>query len=365
MARRPTSEDGRDRPTTIRDVARHAGVSVATVSRILSGTYPSAPVTRHKVMRAVRELDYVANAHARGLAGVQPRSVAIVVNSVTSPHYAHVAQGVQDQAAREGRLCLVGTSDGDPERELAIIRLMREQHAEAVVLVGNISADDAYRERMAGYARALALAGSHLVLCGRPSLGPDVPAIVVEYDNTGGAHAITSHLIAAGHTRILFLGRRDGYSTPESRLAGYRAALAAHGLPHDPGLEIEGTMERHEGHRMMRRRLDSGPRDFTAVFASNDLIAAGARQALREEGLRVPDDISLAGFDDLPPAADIDLTTVHVQHKELGRTAVRLALESERPGTAKHVLLGTRLVIRDSVRPLPALPDGARAPGRP
>ncbi|MEU6714187.1 LacI family DNA-binding transcriptional regulator [Nonomuraea sp. NPDC046802] len=333
-------------------MARHAGVSVATVSRILSGTYPSAPATRGKVMRAVRELDYVANAHARGLAGVRPKSVAIVVTSVVSPHYAHVAQGVQDQAVREGRLCIVGTTGGDPERELATVRLLREEHAEAVILVGNIVADDAYRRRMAGYARALAVAGSQLVLCGRPPLGDDVPAIVVEYDNTGGAYAITSHLLSAGHRRILFLGRRPGYTTPEARVAGYRAALAAHRVPHDPLLEVDGTMERHEGHRMMRERLEAGPRDFTAVFAGNDLIAAGARQALRERGLRVPDDVSLAGFDDLPPAADIDLTTVHVPHEELGRTAVRLALENATPGAAQHVMLGTHIVVRDSVRPV-------------
>ncbi|MEU6408300.1 LacI family DNA-binding transcriptional regulator [Microbispora sp. NPDC046933] len=351
MPRRVTPEDGRPRPATIRDVAERAGVSVATVSRILSGTYPSAPTTRSKVMRAVRELDYVANAHARGLAGVRPQNVAIVVNSVISPHYAHVAQGVQDQAVREGRLCIVGTTGGDPERELATIQLMREQHAEAVILVGNIVADEAYRERMADYARALAAAGSRLVLCGRPPLGPDVPAIVVEYDNTGGAHAVTSHLLSAGHKRILFLGRRTGYTTPESRIAGYRAALAAHRVPHDPGLEVDGTMERREGYRMMRERLDSGPRDFTAVFAGNDLIAAGAREALRERGLRIPDDVSMVGFDDLPPAADIDLTTVHVPHEELGRTAVRLALESESTGSAQHVLLGTHIVVRDSVRP--------------
>ncbi|WP_206060895.1 LacI family DNA-binding transcriptional regulator [Nonomuraea basaltis] len=333
-------------------MAKHAGVSVATVSRILSGTYPSAPATRSKVMRAVRELDYVVNAHARGLAGVRPKSVAIVVTSVVSPHYAHVAQGVQDQAVREGRLCIVGTTGGDPERELATIQLLREEHAEAVILVGNMPADDAYRERMADYARALALAGSQLVLCGRPPLGPDVPAIVVEYDNTGGAYAITSHLLSAGHKRILFLGRRDGYTTPESRIAGYRAALAAHRVPHDPGLEVHSAvMDRREGHRMMRERLHAGPRDFTAVFAGNDLIAAGARAALRERGLRVPDDVSLVGFDDLPPAADIDLTTVHVPHEELGRTAVRLALESETPGTSQHVLIGTHIIVRDSVRP--------------
>ncbi|WP_311203311.1 LacI family DNA-binding transcriptional regulator [Streptomyces gossypii] len=331
-------------------MAERAGVSVATVSRILSGTYPSAPTTRGRVLRAVRELDYVANARARGLAGGQAKSVAIVVNSVISPHYAHVAQGVQDEAAREGRLCLVGTTGGDADRELATVQLMREEHAEAVILVGNIVVDDAYHERMAGYARALAAAGSQLVLCGRPPLGPDVPAIVVEYDNTAGAHAVTSHLLSAGHERILFLGRRAGYTTPDSRVAGYRAALAAYRVPHDPGLEVDGRMDRQEGYRMMRARLDEGPRDFTAVFACNDLIAAGARQALREQGLRIPDDISLAGFDDLPSAADIDLTTVHVPHEELGRTAVRLALHSETPGTVQHVMLGTHIVVRDSVR---------------
>ncbi|MEO3755529.1 LacI family DNA-binding transcriptional regulator [Streptomyces sp. B6B3] len=351
MSRPAASEDGRPRPSTIRDVAKRAGVSVATVSRILSGSYPSAPATRSKVMRAVRELDYVANAHARGLAGVRPKSVAIVVNSVVSPHYAHVAQGVQAEAVREGRVCIVGTTGGDPDQELAAVQLMREEHAEAVILVGNIVVDDAYRERMAGYARALAVAGSQLVLCGRPPLGPEVPAIVVEYDNTAGAHALTSHLLSAGHRRILFLGRRTGYTTPESRVAGYRAALAAHGVPHDPGLEVEGTMERGEGHRMMRERLARGTRDFTAVFAANDQIAAGARQALREHGLRIPDDVSLAGFDDLPPAADIDLTTVHVPHEELGRTAVRLALRREAPGSVQHVTLGTHIVVRDSVRP--------------
>ncbi|TYB57778.1 LacI family transcriptional regulator [Nonomuraea sp. PA05] len=353
MVRR--SDSGEQRPTTIRDVAAHAGVSVATVSRILSGSYPSAPATRSKVMKAVRELDYVANANARNLAGASSRSVAIIVNSVVSPHYAHVAQGVQTQAALEGKLCIVGTTGGDAERELATVQLMRQEHAECVILVGNVVNNDAYRERMADYARALAAAGSQLVLCGRPTLGPDVPALVVEYDNTGGAYAITSHLLSAGHRRILFLGRHEGYTTSDSRITGYRNALADHRVPHDPGLEADGTMERSEGYRMIRERLAAGPPDFTAVFAGNDLIAAGARQALREHGLRVPDDVSMVGFDDLPPAADIDLTTVHVPHEELGRTAVRLALERRQEkavAPAQHVLLGTHIIVRDSVRPV-------------
>jgi LacI family transcriptional regulator len=133
-------------------------------------------------MRAVKELDYVANVHARALAGTPSKSVAIVINSVISPHYAHVAQGVQTQAAAAGRLCLIGTTGGDAERELATVQFMREQHAEAVILVGNVFADDAYRVRMSRYAYALAAVGSRLVLCGRPPLGPDVPAVVVECD---------------------------------------------------------------------------------------------------------------------------------------------------------------------------------------
>ncbi|AVT31617.1 MULTISPECIES: LacI family DNA-binding transcriptional regulator [unclassified Plantactinospora] len=352
MARRTAEPAGGRRRSTIREVADRAGVSVATVSRILSGSYPAAPATRARVMRAVKELDYVANAHARALAGTPSKSVAIVLNSVISPHYAHVAQGVETQTAAEGRLCLIGTTGGDPERELAMVKFMREQHAEAVILVGNVVADEKYRERMSQYAHALAAIGSRLVLCGRPPLGPDVPAVVVEYDNAGGAFAATSHLLSAGHERILFVGRRPGYTTADGRLAGYRRALEAHRVPHDPALEVEGTMEWHEGYRMMKERLVAGPPDFTAVFCVNDLLAGGAHRALAEHGLRVPDDVSMVGFDDLPPSLDLGLTTVHLPHEEVGRTAVRLALEHEaRGGTPPHVTLGTHLVVRDSVRP--------------
>jgi len=350
---RQASKPADGRRSTIREVAERAGVSVATVSRILSGSYPASPATRARVMRAVKELDYVANAHARALAGTPSKSVAIVLNSVISPHYAHVAQGVETQTAAEGRLCLIGTTGGDPERELAMVKFMREQHAEAVILVGNVVDDDKYRKQMTRYAHALVGIGSRLVLCGRPPLGPDVPAVVVEYDNDGGAFAATSHLLSAGHQRILLLGRRAGYTTQEGRLAGYRRALAAYRVPHDPTLEVDGTMEWHEGHRMMTERLAAGPRDFTAVFCLNDLIAGGAHRALAEHGLRVPDDVSMVGFDDLPPSNDLTLTTVHLPHEEVGRTAVRLALEHEaRGGIPPHVVLGTHLVVRDSVRPL-------------
>jgi LacI family transcriptional regulator len=353
----PQANDSGSAPrrVTIRDVAARAGVSIATVSRILGGTYPPAPATRSKVMRAVRDLDYVANPHARALSGASSKTIAIVLNSVISPYYAHVAQGVQAEAARHDRLCLIGTTGGDAARELATVRLMREEGADAVILVGNVIDDAGYKARMAEYAHALAAAGSLLVLCGRPPLGPGVPSVGVEFDNTGGARAATSHLLSAGHERILYLGHRSGYTTSEGRIAGYREALAAFGVAHDPGLEVEVevNLERAEGYRLMKRRLQDGPADFTAVFAANDLVAAGARRALLEKDLRIPDDMSLIGYDDLPPADDIGLTTVHVPHEELGRTAARLALERGANGVAdsRHVMLGTHIVMRDSVRP--------------
>jgi LacI family transcriptional regulator len=352
MSRRSVPPDTPARRATIRDVASAAGVSIATVSRVLAGTYPSAPATRRRVMQAVEDLDYVVNTHARALAGVSTRNVGMVLNSVVSPFYAHVAQAVETQAAQEGRLCLISTTGSDLRRELAALKLMLEENAEAVILVGNVVDNEEYRRRVTGYAHSLAAVGSRLVLCGRPPIGPDVPAIVVEYDNVGGARAATGHLLSAGHRRILYLGHRAGYTTSEGRLAGYRAALAAYDVAHDPTLEIASNrLDRAEGYHLMRERLRAGPPDFTAVQAANDLVAAGARHALVEHGLRIPEDVSLIGYDDLPPASDIDLTTVHLPHDELGRTAVRLALRrGPHEPDDDHVVLGTHVIVRRSVR---------------
>ncbi|MEU4832318.1 LacI family DNA-binding transcriptional regulator [Streptosporangium sp. NPDC023615] len=334
---------------TIRDVAGRAGVSVATVSRVLAGDYPVLAATRNKVMRAVRDLDYVPNAHARALSADRPGAIAIVVNTVAVPYYAYIAQGVEEQAAREGRLSLICTTGGDTGRELSIVQLLREQRAEAVILVGSVVVDEEYRKRMTEYAHSLAAAGSRLVLCGRPPLEEGGPALVVGFDNAGGAHAVTSHLLSAGHRRILYLGSRPGHSTSDSRVAGYRSALAGYGVAADPTLEVEGEFSRAAGYAAMTTRLSSGPVDFTAIFAGNDLVAAGAIQALRERGLRVPDDMSIVGYDDVPPSVDLGLTTVHLPHDELGRTAVRMALGRDGSGPT---VLGTHIVVRDSVRPI-------------
>ncbi|MEV4757215.1 LacI family DNA-binding transcriptional regulator [Micromonospora sp. NPDC049559] len=338
---------------SIKDVAARAGVSMATVSRVLSGDYPVAEETRARVQRAVRDLDYVVNAHARALHGATSKIVALLVAEVTTSFFARIAAGVEEQATEAHRLCLVCTTHTDPDRELEVVRLMREQRADAVILAGGVIENDDYRARMRRYAQGLEDAGSRLVLCARPSLGPDFPAITVEYENVGGAHAATTHLLTAGHRRILMLAGPVGLTTSDQRVEGYRSAFAAYGLPVDPALISHGPWGRHEGHARMRALL-AGGLDFTAVFAGNDGAAAGALAALREAGRSVPEDVSIVGYDDVPNAPDFNppLTTVRVPQEELGRTAVQLALRRGAGSSGReHVMLGTHLVIRDSVRP--------------
>ncbi|MDG4856935.1 LacI family DNA-binding transcriptional regulator [Streptomyces sp. T-3] len=346
---------GARRAVTLGDVAKRAGVSPATVSRVLSGRYAVPEATRAKVEKAVRALDYVANVHARVLAGASSRTVAVLISDVTSPFYNLIVDGIEQQAAAEGRMCIVCTTQNNPERERAMLALLREQNAEVVVLVGGVDRDDTeYRKRIGRLAASLDAAGARLVLVARPSPGPDVPATVVEYDAAGGALAIVSHLLSMGHRRVLFLGGTPGSTTTSARVDGYRKALAGFGITEDPDLVVHGRSTRAFGHQAMGRLVDEGRVDFTAVFACDDLVAAGAMAALRERGIDVPGRISVAGFDDIAQSADLTpkLTTVHVPLNQLGHTAVQRALHrNDDTADEQHVVLGTHVVVRESVRP--------------
>lgn len=350
--------------TTIREVAAAAGVSVATVSRVLSGNdYPVTNRLRSKVMRAVRELDYVANAHARALSGRRPKTVAMITESMDSALCCRIAQGVAAEAARADRLCLYADSHGQAETELALMSMVREQQADAVILIGGVVPTPEHSEHIGRCAAALAAAGSRLVLCGRPGIEPVPATVVVDYDNAEGAFAVTSHLLSRGHRRILHLAGSAGHTTAVDRLRGFRRALAEHGIDEDPSLVVHppsrwpahgpalGDAVRASGFARVRDRLagNHGRPDFTAVVAVDDLVAAGALRALTAAGLRVPDDVSVVGYNDTAPAPDTApaLTTVHIPAVELGRTAVRLALSSSPPG--EPVILGTHIVVRESV----------------
>jgi LacI family transcriptional regulator len=303
------------------------------------------------VLKAMRELDYVVNAHARALGGSTNNTVAFVVDDVTGPFYAHVARGVEEQAAAEGRLCMLCTTHGDPKRVLAVVETMREQRADAVIVVGGAWDDKAYQERMTHFAHALDRAGSRLVLVGRPPLGEGVPATVVEYDNENGAFAMASHLLSRGYRKIAYVGRVPGLSTSGQRIHGFLRAHDALGVNHAPELIIDGEFTRSFGYRTARELVAEGV-EFDAIFAATDMVAAGVLQALREAGVRVPDDVAVAGYDDIPVAIDVvpSLTTVSVPHVELGRAAVRLALHRDELAGSQHQVLGTHVVVRESTQ---------------
>ena len=357
MSQRKASGDaGR---ATIRDVAEQAGVSVASVSRVLSGNYPVSDELRRRVMKVVQDLDYITNAHARSLAGGGTPTVAILINNITGAAFAHVAKGVEGAASLRGWLSLVGTTGDDPERELALVNLMRQQGVSAVVLLGGAYDFDEYQLRMARFARSLDAAGSHLVLVGRPPLEGAVPATTVDYDNEGGAYAMAGHLLSAGHRRVLILPGPAELTTAQGRLRGARRAFEAYGVPFDPGMVLHGPYDDQHGHDAVEEALHSRA-DFTAVLAGTDMVAAGAMQALRTAGLSVPEDVSVVGYDDIPLAGQLtpQLTTVHVPYEEMGRVALRAVADRReggagrrRSGDGDHLVLGTHVVVRQSVRP--------------
>lgn len=346
---------GRRGAPSLRDVARQAGVSVATASRALSSDYPVAEATRDRVLQAVAELGYVITSRpARTVEEARPRSVALVLDDVVSPLRAHVSAGVSEAAEEFGRVSLIYTTGGQLWREeQAIEHVLTQDDVDAVIMVGGVELTPAYRLRMERCATQLHAHGSQLVLCGRPPLSEGIPALTVEYDNEGGAFAVTSHLLSMGHQRVLTTTGPAASTTTLGRLAGYRRAHEEFGLPVDPELVIASRADRAGAHSSCRRAVAEGL-DFTAVFAQNDVMASGALAALREAGLRVPEDVSLVGFDNLPVAQELSppLTTVYMPHEEMGKMAVRLAMQRPVHGSGReHVRLGTHIVIRRSVAP--------------
>lgn len=338
-----------EKRSTIRDVAARAGVSVATVSRVLSGSYRPPATTRDRVMEAVRDLDYVVTGRMQnGPTG----TIGVVMNSLTSEFFMNVVSGVEEQAIAAGRACLVNSTRSDADRELSMINLLRQRGVEAVILIGGIVESAEHRSKLARLANTLERSGARLVLCGRPWSGPSsAPVTVVDYDAEGGAFAATSYLLSTGHRRIAHLGGQTDYATAEQRLAGYRRALNEFGIEPDPALIFTGGMGRDAGYRDGARVVKET--DATAVFATNDVVAAGAMTAAREAGLRIPEDMSFVGFDNGSLAQDVfpPLTTVHVPQQELGREAARRAMYPAGGVAGSRVVLGTHIVVRESVAP--------------
>jgi LacI family transcriptional regulator len=341
-----------ERQTTLNDVASRAGVSPATVSRVLNGNYPVATSTRDRVLEAVRHYDYVLNVHARALIHAQSGIIGIVLADVSDPFFSEVARGVQSVAAQADLLAVICNTGGDPDQELKYINLLRTHRADAVILVGAGSEHPRIQGELVRHAEGLARQGSLLVFCGRPLPGATAAAGVVEVDNHGATELAMIHLARLGHRRILYLAGPPSNTTTTARLAGVLAAAKKRRIARRDLTVRSGDLSRRSGQELVEGALHEGI-DFTAVLASNDLMAIGALVALRKAGISVPERVSVIGIDDVPIAADVTptLTTVHLPLEEMGAAAAELAVQERVAGT--RLAPPVRLVERESAAPAP------------
>ncbi len=333
--------------TTLADVAARAGVSPATVSRVLNGNYPVARLTRERVMRAVEDLEYEVNGPARALAAATSDLVGVLVNDIADPFFGILAGAAQTEIARGGKLAVVCNTAGSPEAELTYLTLLRRQRAAGVVVTGSTVEDGGRAADVTDRLTRLAADGTRVVLCGRPPLtgaargahdgtttGAHAGAAAITtlaFDNRGGSRRLTEHLLSLGHRRIGYVAGPPARTTTRHRLEGHLAALSEAGLGADAERLIRhGEYDRACGHRAALELLDRAPR-LTAIAAANDSVAIGVCAGLRERGLRVPEDVSVTGFDDLPFSADVSpaLTTVRLPLREAGSRAGRLVMGRE------------------------------------
>lgn len=315
---------------TLADVARRAKVSPATASRVINGSAkPVAEELRTRVMRAVEDLRYVPNAHAQGLARSHRIAVGVIVHDVSDPYFAEITRGLQRVATEHGRLLVICNSYRDPARELEYVELLRAQQVAAIVLAGSGYHDAAFTKEINAKLRAYQQSGGHVSVIGRHEHVGDavLPA------NEEGGRLIAEHLYALGHKHIGVIAGPKVLTTTTDRISGVRRAAREQGRALPSRRIVHSDFSRDGGATATAHLLHDSP-EVTAIVALNDSMAVGALAWLRSHKISVPDQVSIAGFDDMPVASDVTptLTTVRLPLTEMGARAMSMALS----GSAIH-----------------------------
>jgi LacI family transcriptional regulator len=330
---------------TIREIADRAGVSIATVSRVLNGREDVAEETRELVSRIIRDHGYTANRSARGLSAGRTSLVGVLVPLVFPAYFSAILAGAAEALAEQELRVVLSPTGHEHDREVSLLdRLMHGLTDGALIVLPEESSDELEGLLGQGY--------RFVVVDPRLPLDQRIPAVSAAH--TSGADQAMRHLLDLGHRRIAAITGPPGWVATEDRRRGYHAALAAAGILPDPALEVDADFEIPGGREAAGYLLDL-PDPPTAIFAFNDNLAIGAIEAARARGVRVPEGLSVVGFDDVEHATIVSpaLTTVRQPLAEMGRTAVNLLirlLERQRFETLR-VELGTRLVVRDSTAP--------------
>jgi LacI family transcriptional regulator len=326
---------------TIVDVANRAGVAAITVSRVVNDSGPVSVQVRARVEQAIAEIGYVPNSVARSLRSRRTDTIALIVTDMTNPFFTTVARGVEDAASDAGMMLIICNTDERDADEQRNVRMLLQRRVDGILLVpagSGVTAIGHCREQ-----------GTPVVVVDR-RLRERV-ADVVRGDSRGGAFELGRLLVSLGHTTISVLSGPRAVSTADDRVAGFRRALADAGHVRPPRV-YRGAFTIESGREMARLAVSAKPRP-TALFAANNFIAIGVLQALDEMKVRVPEDVAVVGFDDLPPAmVTFPFLTVAAQPAhEMGERSVAMLLERLSLGPTprfREVVLPTPLVIRRS-----------------
>ena len=337
---------------TLQDVADRAGVSLTTASRVVSkGPRKVGQQLISRVHQAVAELGYTANLQARAVATGQSNTIGVVVHDIADPYFSTIAAGLMEVAdPRHLLVCLSSTSAGEAgEREY--VSLMRAQRARAVILVGSRSDDVAARGRLGAEIEAFRQAGGRVVCIGQDLLGVDT----IMPENAAGAESLAQALVAQGHRSFAVLAGPRGLLTARDRLAGFTSGLHSWSVSLDQRDVIYGAFTRDGGYEAMSTVLAGGGPLPDCVFAITDVMAVGALARLRAEGLSVPADVAVAGFDDIVTLRDVypPLTTVRLPLKTMGEMAANLVLGDPGADRPRIIPVPGEVVLRESTNPRP------------
>jgi LacI family transcriptional regulator len=332
--------------STIRDVARRAGVAPITVSRVINNSGYVSERTRQRVEKAIAELKYVPNALAQGLRFNKTNVIALVLSDVTNPFWTTVARGTEDAANEENYSIILCNTDEDVAKQDKYVQLLLRRQVDGFLLVPASNTIDTIR--------LIQQQRVSLVILDRQLSG--VSADIVRGNSESGAYELTRYLTGLGHRRIAILSGPETTSTSTQRVAGYKRALEDAHLKVDSELISYGKFYQDSGYERTMKLLALSRRP-TALFAGNNFIAIGMMKALYESSLRIPEDMSVVGFDDLPPGLLVQpfLTVAAQPAYEMGYRATKLLLEriaNAGEPSYQEIVLPTQLVIRQSCRPI-------------
>jgi LacI family transcriptional regulator len=330
---------------TLKELAARAGVHPATISRVANND-PQLRIsvaTRERIQALLKETGYQPDPMARGLKTRRSFVLAMVIPDITNSLFAGIFRGLEEAAGERGFSVLLCNTDGDPKRERAHLEILQARRVAGVVLASSFLSDPSVRW--------LKAQGVPHVLVNRYS---DTSHAFVGSDDVAGGRLATRHLIELGHRRIAHLSGATTTSTGRLRSRGYRAALAEAGLPFDAALEVVTGYLEDPATEAMDRLLDLADPP-SAVFAGNDLVAAGALTAAQRRGLRVPGELAVVGYNDIPLAHRLRLTTVHVPMHEFGRESFRILLQQVASGSpsGERVIFAPDLIVRGTTAPSP------------